>query len=364
MKKKWIIYSLIIVILLSIFLYFYFMSNKISATKVTKENYTEKILVTGTIQAKNFSLLTSGINGTIENIYIREGEPIKKGDIIAKLDTQEIEADINQAKALYEKAKFDLATVNTVNFESAKSQLSSSQINYNIAKNEFLDYQDLFKKKYISKLDYDLKKQAFINAENALISLQKNLSKYYIYAPYDGFITTRNVEVGQTVAPYTNMFEVSSNNEKVVSIDLDEKYTNRIHLGSPIKIYPYADTSKFSLGKLYYTSNNVDNTAGTLEIRRNIETILPEFLFNSTVNSIIEGQTFKNSILLQGVYIIQKKNKTYVYILKNNKSKLVEIEGTPVIDGFIVTKGLENGDVVLSPKNITDNIRVTPSFDS
>lgn len=395
MKKKWIIYSLIIVILLSIFLYFYFMSNKISATKVTKENYTEKILVTGTIQAKNFSLLTSGINGTIENIYIREGEPIKKGDIIAKLDTQEIEADINQAKALYEKAKFDLATVNTVNFESAKSQLSSSQINYNIAKNEFLDYQNLFKKKYISKLDYDLKKQAFINAENtlknaqlnlktletggstnksflesvksaenALISLQKNLSKYYIYVPYDGFITTRNVEIGQTVAPYTNMFEVSSNNEKVVSIDLDEKYTNRIHLGSPIKIYPYADTSKFSLGKLYYTSNNVDNTAGTLEIRGNIETILPEFLFNSTVNSIIEGQTFKNSILLQGVYIIQKKNKTYVYILKNNKSKLVEIEGTPVIDGFIVTKGLENGDVVLSPKNITDNIRVTPSFDS
>lgn len=371
------------------------MSNKISATKVTKENYTEKILVTGTIQAKNFSLLTSGINGTIENIYIREGEPIKKGDIIAKLDTQEIEADINQAKALYEKAKFDLATVNTVNFESAKSQLSSSQINYNIAKNEFLDYQDLFKKKYISKLDYDLKKQAFINAENtlknaqlnlktletggstnksflesvksaenALISLQKNLLKYYIYAPYDGFITTRNVEVGQTVAPYTNMFEVSSNNEKVVSIDLDEKYTNRIHLGSPIKIYPYADTSKFSLGKLYYTSNNVDNAAGTLEIRGNIETILPEFLFNSTANSIIEGQTFKNSILLQGVYIIQKKNKTYVYILKNNKSKLVEIEGTPVIDGFIVTKGLENGDVVLSPKNITDNIRVTPSFDS
>ena len=66
MKKKWIIYSLIIVILLSIFLYFYFMSNKISATKVTKENYTEKILVTGTIQAKNFSLLTSGINGTMK----------------------------------------------------------------------------------------------------------------------------------------------------------------------------------------------------------------------------------------------------------------------------------------------------------
>ncbi|MGL5777302.1 hypothetical protein, partial [Cetobacterium sp.] len=85
---------------------------------------------------------------------------------------------------------------------------------------------------------------------------------------------------------------------------------------------------------------------------------------NSTVNTIIQGESFKDAVLLQGVYTVQKKNKTYVYILKNDNSKLVEVQGVPVIDGFVVISGLENEDIVLSPKNITENIRVTPIFES
>ncbi|MGL4787255.1 MAG: efflux RND transporter periplasmic adaptor subunit [Cetobacterium sp.] len=395
MKKKWIMYLTVSTILILVFLYFYFRSTKIDAVKVKKQDYTEKILVTGTIQAKNFSILTSGINGVIENIYIREGQPVTKGSIVAKLNTQEIEADIAKVKALYEKSKYDLEVVSSVSLENAKAQLKSAQINYDISKREFLDHEKLYQKKYISRLEFDSKKQEFINSEktlkdaqinfntfknegasyksalentnsakNNLKSLENNLSKYYICAPYDGFITVRNVEVGQTVAPYTEMFQISSSDEKIVSINLDEKYINKVTFGSPIKIYPYADTSKFSSGNIYYIGINVDEINGTLEVRGDIDETLPEFLFNSTVNTIIQGESFKDAVLLQGVYTVQKKNKTYVYILKNDKSKLVEVQGVPVIDGFVVISGLENDDIVLSPKNITENIRVTPIYES
>ena len=395
MKKKWIMYLTVSTILILVFLYFYFRSTKIDAVKVKKQDYTEKILVTGTIQAKNFSILTSGINGVIENIYIREGQPVTKGSIVAKLNTQEIEADIAKVKALYEKSKYDLEVVSSVSLENAKAQLKSAQINYDISKRKFLDHEKLYQKKYISRLEFDSKKQEFINSEknlkdaqinfntfkndgasyksalentnsakNNLKSLENNLSKYYICAPYDGFITVRNVEVGQTVAPYTEMFQISSSDEKIVSINLDEKYINKVTFGSPIKIYPYADTSKFSSGNIYYIGINVDEINGTLEVRGDIDKTLPEFLFNSTVNTIIQGESFKDAVLLQGVYTVQKKNKTYVYILKNDKSKLVEVQGVPVIDGFVVISGLENDDIVLSPKNITENIRVTPIYES
>lgn len=395
MKKKWIMYLTVSTILILVFLYFYFRSTKIDAVKVKKQDYTEKILVTGTIQAKNFSILTSGINGVIENIYIREGQPVTKGSIVAKLNTQEIEADIAKVKALYEKSKYDLEVVSSVSLENAKAQLKSAQINYDISKREFLDHEKLYQKKYISRLEFDSKKQEFINSEknlkdaqinfntfkndgasyksalentnsakNNLKSLENNLSKYYICAPYDGFITVRNVEVGQTVAPYTEMFQILSSDEKIVSINLDEKYINKVTFGSPIKIYPYADTSKFSSGNIYYIGINVDEINGTLEVRGDIDETLPEFLFNSTVNTIIQGESFKDAVLLQGVYTVQKKNKTYVYILKNDKSKLVEVQGVPVIDGFVVISGLENDDIVLSPKNITENIRVTPIYES
>ncbi|WP_297598455.1 efflux RND transporter periplasmic adaptor subunit [uncultured Cetobacterium sp.] len=394
MKRKLYILGIILTVLISILFFLFFKKNIIPAIKIKKIDYTEKILVTGTIQSKKFSTLTSGVNGIVESIYIREGENILKGDVIAKLDTQEIEADIARSRALYKKSIYDLEVINTFNLENIKSQLKSAQINYDIAKNEYLDFQTLFDKKYINKLDFYIKKNNFINSEtqlknieaqlksteaqgatnkvaienvnaakNAFISLQKTLLKYYIFAPYDGYIIVRNVEVGQTVAPYTPMFEVSSSSDKIVSINLDEKYIGKVSLGSPIKVYPYADIKKYSTGNLYFLGINIDSSFGTLEIRGNIETPLPEFVFNSTANVVIDGQKFQNSILLQDIYTVLKKDKIFVYILKNNKSKLIEVSGTPVIDGFIITDGLEDGDIVLSPKNLIEGVRVKPKFD-
>ncbi|MBC2850992.1 efflux RND transporter periplasmic adaptor subunit [Cetobacterium sp. 8H] len=393
MKKKWLIFFIIIVITILSISYFSFKKTKVSAIKIKKEDYTEQILVTGTIQAKNFSTLTSGINGIIENIYIREGEPIFKGDIIAKLDTQEIEANIREAEATYQKSEYNLEIINSVDIENARTNLKSALLNYNIAKDEYLKYESLFEKNYINKLDYNIKKNAFINSEtllknsennlktlektgatykaalentkaarDALTALNKTLLKYYIYAPYNGYITARYVEVGQSVAPYTEMFDVSSNTDKIVSINLDEKYINRVQINSQIKIYPYADISKYSLGKLYYIGINIDNSFGTLEIRGTIDDVLPEFLFNSTVNVIIEGRKFSDAILLQNIYVIEKKNKNFVYLLQNGKSKLIEVEVVPVIDGFIVVDGLEDNSIILLPKNLTEGVRVNPQF--
>ncbi|MEG0068600.1 MAG: efflux RND transporter periplasmic adaptor subunit [Cetobacterium sp.] len=393
MKRKWLILFITIVLIFLSISYFSFKKTNISAIKIKKEKYTEQILVTGTVQAKNFSTLTSGINGIIENIYIREGETISKGDIIAKLDTQEIEADIRQAEAAYKKSKYDLEIIDSVDIENARTNLKSALLNYNIAKDEYLKYEALFEKNYINKLDYNIKKNAFIDsetllknsqnnlntlektgatykaalentkaAEDALTSLKKNLLKYYIYAPYNGYITSRYVEIGQSVAPYTKMFDVSSNIEKIVSINLDEKYINRVQINSQIKIYPYADISKYSLGRLYYIGINIDNSFGTLEIRGTIDDVLPEFLFNSTVNIIIEGRKFDDVILLQNIYVIEKKNKNFVYLLQNGKSKLIEVEVVPVVDGFIVVSGLEDNSVILLPKNLTEGVRVNPKF--
>ncbi|MEG1551458.1 MAG: hypothetical protein RR355_04235, partial [Oscillospiraceae bacterium] len=58
----------------------------------------------------------------------------------------------------------------------------------------------------------------------------------------------------------------------------------------------------------------------TLEIRGTIDDVLPEFLFNSTVNVIIEGRKFNDVILLQNIYVIEKKNKNFVLVQINSKN--------------------------------------------
>lgn len=395
MKKRWLPGAIVFFIVFGLISYYYFQGKKVKAFRAEKKDYVEKLLVTGTVQGKEFSTLTSGVDGVVQEIRIREGEPMKKGDVIAKLDTQQIEAQISQAEALYKKAVFDLETLEKQETEKAKAALKNAEVNYGTSKDEFDKYSQLFNKSYISELDYNLKKNAHSSAEaqvkmareqlnslkesgsqnksavenvkaaeNSLETLKKNLLKYYVFAPYDGDVTVRNVEVGQSVAPHTSMFEVSSSGEKIISIDLDEKYINRVEIGTPLKIYPYSDNGRYSLGKLYYKGIDIDSSKGTLEIRSTIEDVLPEFLYNSTVNIVIEGKKVKDGILLQGIYVEPKRDKKYAYIEKAGKAELVEIEGEQVIDGIVVTKGLNDGDIILSVKDSSPGIRVNPQTDS
>lgn len=394
MKKLIYRSILFFIVLIFIVVYYQFKKIKIPAIKAKKDDYIEKILVTGTIQGKEYSTLTSGIDGTVETIFIREGNAVKKGDLIAKLDTKEIESDVAQAQSLYDKARFDFEKNNTLDLKSAQAELDSAIIAYNTSKDELYKFEKLFQKKYVTELDYNIKKNIFksneanlkdakahleaiteggsINnsifsnmraAEHSLESLRNNLKKYYVFAPYDGYITNRSVEVGQSIGSHTPMFQISSDDDKIVSINLDEKYLSHISPNAPIKIFPYADTTKFSEGNLYYIGLSVDPSTGTAEVRGKISNKLPEFLYNSTVNVIIKGKEIKNGYLLKNTFIFPVKDKIYVYILKNKRAIQQEIEGFYVIDGFIVTKGISDGDIILLPKDLKENMVITPHFE-
>ncbi|MGL5057849.1 MAG: biotin/lipoyl-binding protein, partial [Fusobacteriaceae bacterium] len=120
MKKK---YALIFIIgiFISVLSFNAFKAKKVAGIKVEKKDYIEKILVTGTVQGKNYSKLGSEFSGTIHEIYKREGEIVKKGEILAKLNTEEIQKNIAEKRSIYEKAKSDFENLNKEELNNAKS---------------------------------------------------------------------------------------------------------------------------------------------------------------------------------------------------------------------------------------------------
>ncbi|MGL5428759.1 MAG: biotin/lipoyl-binding protein, partial [Cetobacterium sp.] len=81
---------------------------KVEAIKIKKENYTEKILVSGVVSGIENSIISSSLNGTIDKIFFKEGDFVKKGDLIAKFLTADIEASIKQKEAELISAKAEL----------------------------------------------------------------------------------------------------------------------------------------------------------------------------------------------------------------------------------------------------------------
>lgn len=286
MNKK--LFSILIIAILG-FSIFTYLSKKanIKPLKVSKCDYIEKIKASGTIEGKENIFLSSEISGVIEIIFVNEGDYVEQGALIAKFNTDQIEAEIERADS----------------YETQET-------------------------------------------------LKNSLRKHYIYAPYNGYVTAKYVEINEPVVPSKKLFKLTSSEDKVVEFNIDEKYINKISLDCPIKIYPFNKTKIYSTGKIYFIEFDPSTNNTAIKVKGTIDNKFDEFLYGSAVNIVIDGKKIIDGILIPKEYVVSKNNKNYIFVELEGKIQPVEVLGEFVIDGFIVTEGLQNEDIILIPSTI------------
>lgn len=386
MKKK-IILS-IVSILIILFLINLFSKKEVTGIKINKQTYVENIVVSGVIQGDKNSILTNGVGGIVEKILYKEGDFVKSNNIIATLNTEEIDENIEKLKGEYLLAQINLEKIDTLSLENAKSDFFSSQIEFNISNLEFQKYKKLYEKGFVNILEFNIKKnnlflskkklefaknnligiengvtrkEALIQIEvkkNEIKKLEATREKYKIRAPYDLFILEKYITQGEYINSYTNLFQIVSKGNKIAKIDLDEKYIDKVKVGDSIKVYPYGSDILFSNGIIFYKGISINESDGTLELKALIKNPLDLLLYNGSINAIISGRVFKNTFLVSNSYILNNNNNKYLFIYKNNKAKLIEIKGQDVLEGFLITNINEDDIIILNPQNIKENEKV------
>lgn len=191
MKRKiLIISSAIIAILLALF--FIIKPNKVDIENITIETATvergsvsKTVTATGTLEAITTVDVGTQVSGIVEKIYVDFNSYVTKGQLLARIDTTNLAAALEQSQA---------------NLDNAKAVLDYRQANYKRLK-------PLMEKQLISQSDYDETvynlNTSKANYKNALAQHKKNkinLSYALIYSPIDGIVLNRAVEEGQTVA--------------------------------------------------------------------------------------------------------------------------------------------------------------------
>lgn len=390
MKKRFL---LIFIIFLSIFIILKIFSKKVvSGEKIKRQDYIEKLIVSGVVQGKENSIISSSIGGPIDKIFYKEGDFVKENDVLIKINDDELEKNIEKIRYQYEKSKINIIKNDTINLKNAETEYRSSQIDYEISKLEYSKYKKLYEKGFINILELNSKKNIFFNSEvrlqnalnnlkgikngvikqsliadmkskeNELEELEKFKEKHFLKAPYNLYILEKYVEVGERVSPYEDIFLVVSKGEKIAKIDLDEKYIGKVKKGDKVDIYPYGDISTLSTGEIYYIGIGVNRSNGIVELKSTIDNQLKNFLYNGSINAIISGVKKEDSFLINSSYIIEKGKEKFVYLYKNGKARLVEIKGIEVIDGFLVTNLKEEEIIVISPKDIKDGQKVKVKY--
>lgn len=255
LNKKVIISVIIVVlaIILAVFLKVKFFTktqqtqNTVRYNTLTKTNLSKSISTSGNIKSKTSAGVTSELDTVVKQINVSVGDQVKAGDVIAVMDTTDLEAEIAKLKSSIEesqaKAASNLAEKQAA-YESAQSSAVNSQSgsngksrdNSSSTTSASTTTQDSLEK---AKSEYESALESYENStssstESQLEEKESELAKAQITAPFDGTITEINAVVGEKCS--SSLFTIQDLNSLIVNVNIDESDISKVQVGQKATI--------------------------------------------------------------------------------------------------------------------------------
>lgn len=224
----------------------------------------ETVSATGKIQPEIEVKISSMVSGEIISLPVKEGQVVKKGDLLVKINPDLYTSGLNRTVA---------------NLSGTKAGLSQADASFKEAKANYDRNKTLFDKGIISKSDWDksiasfevakaAKQTAYFNVRSASASVneaQDNLGRTIIYAPADGTISVLNVELGERVLGTqqmagTELLRVANLNNMEVEVDVNENDIVKIKVGDEAKVEVDAYLKKQFKGIVTSISNSASSS--------------------------------------------------------------------------------------------------------
>jgi HlyD family secretion protein len=302
-RKKKVLYGICIVVVLAIVVLAATKKHsgngiKVIAEKVQKRTIIETVSANGKIQPEVEVKITPYISGEVIEIYVREGDRVKAGDLLAVIDPEIYKTNYEQLAAGLEMQKANLASTKAL-LAQAKARLVNAEESYKRNKK-------LFEEKVISVSDFDniqasyevAKAEAAAAEESvkaaqytvngsaaALKEAQENLSRTTIAAPTDGTVSKLSVEKGERVtgasqfSPGTEIMRIANLSSMEVNVEVNENDIVRVSLGdtSTIEVDAYLNKKFLGVVTEIATSAETQGTSADQVTNFNVKIrILPE----------------------------------------------------------------------------------------
>jgi HlyD family secretion protein len=237
--------------------------------KVAREDLASVVTASGEIKPKNYVNIGANAFGKITKLYVKEGDRVKKGQMLAQLENVQSASDVAAMRASLDASRTD-AVAADAGLKTAQAQLEQSQAQLEQAKLDYGRAQGLYKDALIAKADFDAKKAAYDAAvaglaqskarvaqakaqldsshgrvtqtQANLVKSSDLLSKTEYVAPYDGVITNLPVREGETVvigiqnAPGSTLMTLADLSVITAEVKVDETDIVSVKLGQPATV--------------------------------------------------------------------------------------------------------------------------------
>lgn len=296
----------------------------------------------GSVEAFNTVVVKSRLDGQLVEIHFKEGQEVKKGDLLAVVDPRPYEVALSQAEAT----------------------LYKDQSALNDAKANFQRFQDLYQQGIIPQQQFDTQKslmgqlEGAVRADQAQIdNVKLNLVYTRITAPVSGRVGLRQVDIGNMVhaSDPTGLLVITQLHPIAVVFSLPEdnllSVSRRMHKGTlQIEAYSRDDRTKLATGKLLTIDNQIDPATGTGKLKGVFDNTESALWPNQFVNVHLLLEVRKNTLVVPAAAVQRGPQGTYVFTVKPDKTAEMRKVEVGFSEGNLtaLASGLQPGEIVVT----------------
>ncbi len=309
--------------------------------KVRKQSISEKFIYTGLIEAINKADVTPEVGGKVSQIYVKEGDRVQKGQLLAELDTRAVRLQLDQAKAGQAVAK--------ANYKDAKR---------NMDRMDRLSQENAVSEQQFEKvrLAFEAADAQLQQAAAALNLVRYQLDVSIMKAPFSGVIASRNVEIGDVINPM--MAGYGSKSGVVTLMDFSRvkvyvyvslKDVVRIKNGQAAYLKVSAFPEKRFPGKVAVVNLTADPITRKFRVEINADN--PDMLLRPNIfgEVDIEVSSRENVLTIPQKALLEDR---YVLLAENGRAiKREVIKGLQNAFLIEIVSGLKEGDLVIIEGN-------------
>jgi len=316
----------------------------VNVVRPTPGSSAQDLVLPGNVQAFVETPIYSRTNGYLKKWYFDIGARVHKGQLLAEIETPEIDQQLQQSRAELERmqANMELAGVTSNRWQNLLSKHAVSQQEADQARSNYLAAQ------------------AAVDASKANVRRLEQLQSYEkIVAPFDGIITARNTDIGDLInegSGSTNpreLFHLAATNKLRVYVAVPEVYSDSIHDGASVTLTQDSNPGVKIPGVIVRNANAIDHTTRTLNVEVDVENRDNKLLPGAYVFVHFHVAAGANTVTIPSNTLLFRSEGLRVGVIRGDRVQLVPVTiGHDYGATVEVTSGLNASDeIILDPSD-------------
>jgi|AntRauTorckE6833_2_1112554.scaffolds.fasta_scaffold00041_10 RND family efflux transporter MFP subunit len=306
---------------------------------VSTGTFTSYVRVIGTVETSNDIMISAEVNGRVISYAVSEGEIVRKGQTIIKID---------DAKLMQEKARLEaLVGQAKENYERLKRVYEEDGIG--------------------SEIEYLNAKYNYEQTKSSLESIKIDLANTSIKAPFTGKLESKMVEVGEMVSAGTPVVRLIGSEDYIISAGVPARYSDVVQTGDNVRVWFDTQDSDTLNAPIAYTGSSINPQNRTFRIEVDLPQKANQYKIDMIANIRLNTLKRDDAVFISEEYIYSKSSGYVAYVLAQNEEgnsvarERVITLGPSYKTDVIIEDGLRPGDklITIGSAFLDDGMRVT-----